>query len=190
MAEMLACKPSRADVEEGATMSDRAAARINLKVLAVGFASMLCIPSADALSGDEVNEQCLANKQMIAGYVAGALDKAAVDSDILFRFYFDTYDVLKTAERIEKDNRTLTKSSLALDGYCIPEAITLEQKQVFIASTLLITRHSGTGTPPNFGRLPQKRHGLANNQATFRDSNLLRFFNPIADTENLIRGAP
>jgi hypothetical protein len=109
-------------------MSDRAAVRISLKILAVGLASMLCISSADALSGDEVSEQCLSNKQMIAGYIAGALDKAAVDSEILFRFYFDTYDVLKTADRIEKDNRTLTKSSLALDGYCIPEAITLEQK--------------------------------------------------------------
>lgn len=109
-------------------MSDRVAVRISLKILAFGLTLMLCMPSADALIGDELIEQCLANKQMIAGYVAGALDKAAVDSDILFRFYFDTHNVLKTAERIEKDNRTLTKSSLALDGYCIREEITLEQK--------------------------------------------------------------
>jgi hypothetical protein len=109
-------------------MSAKTAARICLRILAVSLISMLCIASADALSGAELGEQCLANKQMIAGYVAGALDKAMVDSDILFRFYFDTYDVLKTAERIQKDNRTLTKSSLALDGYCIPGAITLEQK--------------------------------------------------------------
>jgi hypothetical protein len=118
----------KADVEEEATMSCRAAVRTSLKILAVGWTSMLCIASADALSGEQLKEQCLVNKQMIAGYIAGALDKAAVDSDILFRFYFDTYDVLKTAERIEKDNRVLAKSSLALDGYCIPEAITLEQK--------------------------------------------------------------
>lgn len=89
---------------------------------------MLYVSSADALNGERLVEQCLANKLMVAGYVAGASDKASVDSDILVRFYFDTYDVHKTAERIEKDNRTLTRSSLALDGYCIPEAITLEQK--------------------------------------------------------------
>jgi hypothetical protein len=68
------------------------------------------------------------NKQLVAGYLAGALDKAAVDSDILFKFFFETYDVQKSREKIEKDNQTLTRSSLALDGYCIPETTTLEQE--------------------------------------------------------------
>lgn len=89
---------------------------------------MLGTFSAKALSGDELYARCIANRQLVAGYVAGALDKAAVDSDILFKFFFETYDVLKSRERIEKDNQTLVKSSLALDGYCIPEITTLEQK--------------------------------------------------------------
>jgi hypothetical protein len=118
----------KADVEEETTMSCRTTLRISLKMLAVGWAPMLSIASAGALNGEQLIEQCLANKLMVAGYVAGALDKASVDSDILVRFFFDTYDVHKTAERIEKDNRTLTQSSLTLDGYCIPEVITLEQK--------------------------------------------------------------
>jgi hypothetical protein len=102
--------------------------RNSLKVVAVGGALMLGPFSADALSGDELYAQCNANKQLVVGYVAGALDKAAADSDILIKFYFETYDVLKSRERIEKDNQTLTKSSLALDGYCIPETTTLEQE--------------------------------------------------------------
>jgi len=89
---------------------------------------MLGTISAEALSGDELNAQCVASKQLVVGYVAGALDKAAADSDILFKFFFETYDVLKSREKIEKDNQTLVKSSLALDGYCIPETTTLEQK--------------------------------------------------------------
>jgi hypothetical protein len=109
-------------------MSGRIAALICLEILAVILASMLCTVSADALSGKELVEQCLTNKQSIVGYIAGASDKASVDSDILFRFYLDTYDVMKTAERIERDNQTLTRSSLALDGYCIPEAATPEQR--------------------------------------------------------------
>jgi hypothetical protein len=118
----------KADVEEEATMSCKTTVRVSSKLLTVGWAATLSIASANALDGEHIIEQCLANKQMITGYVAGALDKAAVDSDILVRFYFDTYDVLKTAEQIEKDNRTLTQSSLALNGYCIPKVITLEQK--------------------------------------------------------------
>jgi hypothetical protein len=99
-----------------------------LMVVGIGLALMLGVLPAEALSGVELNAQCLANKQLIVGYIAGAFDKATVDSDILFKFFFDTYDTLKSAERIERDNQTLVRSSLALDGYCIPSALTLEQK--------------------------------------------------------------
>jgi hypothetical protein len=89
---------------------------------------MFCVVSADALSGNELFEECIANKPLVVGYVAGISDKAAIDSDILFKFFFDTYDVMKTAEQIQRNNDTLVKSSLALDGYCIPEGTTPFQK--------------------------------------------------------------
>jgi hypothetical protein len=90
-----------------------------------------------AQNGDELNRQCQTNRALIVGYVAGVLDKAAVDSDVLFHFYFDTYEGHKTAERIQRDNKALVASSTAIDGYCIPEGTTVEQKADVFCKYLL-----------------------------------------------------
>jgi hypothetical protein len=96
------------------------------KAFAVGVALMLTLLSADAKTGDELNQQCRSNRDAILGYVAGALDKAAVDSEVLIRLYLDTYDVHKAPEQIERDNGTIVKSHMAID-YCVPKETTIEQ---------------------------------------------------------------
>src|ERR1022692_4941551 len=101
-------------------------ARTFLKAFAVGVALMLTLLSADAKTGSELNQQCRSNRDVILSYIAGALDKAAVDSEVLIRLYLDTYDVHKTPERIERDNRTIVKSHITID-YCVPKEITIEQ---------------------------------------------------------------
>jgi hypothetical protein len=108
-----------------------------MRVFAVSVIFLLSIFGASAQSGNELSQQCQTNKLLIAGYVAGALDKAAVDSDVLIQFFLDTYDVRKTAERIEKDNRTLVASSFAIDGYCVPKETTVEQKAGVFCKYLL-----------------------------------------------------
>jgi hypothetical protein len=93
-----------------------------MKTFAVAVYLLLGVLGARAQSGNELSQQCRTNnKVLVFGYVEGVLDKAAVDSEVLFHFYFDTYDVLKTADRIERDNQALVRSFLAVDGYCVPK---------------------------------------------------------------------
>ena len=64
--------------QKGAMLLDKAMiARNSLKALAVGVVSMLALLSANAKSGGELDQQCRSNRDLILGYVAGALDKAA-----------------------------------------------------------------------------------------------------------------
>jgi hypothetical protein len=65
-------------------------ARNFLKAFAVGMALILTLLPADAKTGDELYRQCRSNRDVILGYIAGALDKAAVDSEVLIRLYLDT----------------------------------------------------------------------------------------------------
>jgi hypothetical protein len=99
---------------------------------------LLGILGARAQSGNELSQQCLTNnKVLVFGYVEGVLDKAVVDSEVLLHFYFDTYDKLKTADRIERDNQVLVRSFLAVDGYCVPKEATFEQKADVFCKYLL-----------------------------------------------------
>lgn len=82
----------------------------------------------EAMSGEDLMGQCGANRSLIAGYVAGAFDKGTVDSDILARFYLDTFDARQVPERIEREKQAFIKSSLAVDGYCIPYETALEER--------------------------------------------------------------
>jgi len=99
-----------------------------MRTFAIAVIFLSGILGVSAQSGDELARQCQTNRVLIVGYVAGVLDKASVDTDVLFHFYFDTYEGGKTAERIESENRALVASSAAIDGYCIPEETTAEQK--------------------------------------------------------------
>jgi Rap1a immunity proteins len=99
-----------------------------MRAFAIAVIFLSGILGVSAQSGDELARLCQTNRVLIVGYVAGVLDKASVDTDILFHFYFDTYEGGKTAERIESENRALVASSAAIDGYCIPEETTAEQK--------------------------------------------------------------
>jgi hypothetical protein len=100
-----------------------------MKTFAAAAFLLLGVLGARAQSGNELSHQCLTNNRgLIFGYIEGVLDKAVVDTDVLFHFYFDTYDGPKTAERIEKDNQAIIHSFLAVDGYCIPKEATFEQK--------------------------------------------------------------
>ena len=109
-----------------------------MKTFAVAAYLLLGVLGARAQSGNELSQQCLTNdKVLVFGYVEGVLDKAVVDSEVLFHFYFDTYDVLKTAERIERDNQALVRSFLAVDGYCVPKEASFEQKTDVFCKYLL-----------------------------------------------------
>ena len=99
-----------------------------MKTISLAVCLLFGALDARAQTGDELSKQCQANRPLVAGYVAGVLDKAALDSDVLFHFYFDTYEIHKAANKIADDNRALAASSVAIDGYCIPEATTPEQK--------------------------------------------------------------
>jgi hypothetical protein len=99
-----------------------------MKTFAVAMHLLLGVLGARAQSGNELSQQCLTNKVLVFGYVEGVLDKAVVDSEVLFHFYFDTYDVLKTTDRIERDNQALVRSFLAVDSYRVPKEATFEQK--------------------------------------------------------------
>jgi hypothetical protein len=109
-----------------------------LKTFAAAAFLFLGVLDARAQSGNELSQQCLTNnRSLIFGYIEGVLDKADVDTDVLFHFYFDTYDGPKTAERIEKDNQAIIRSFLAVDGYCIPKEATFEQKADVFCKYLL-----------------------------------------------------
>ena len=109
-----------------------------MKNLAVAMYLLLGVLSASAQSGNELNQQCLKNnKVLVFGYVEGVLDKAVVDSDVLFHFVFDTYDLHKTADRIAKDYQAIIRSFLAIDGYCVPKEATFEQKADVFCKYLL-----------------------------------------------------
>jgi hypothetical protein len=74
-----------------------------MKTFAVAVYFLLGVLGARAQSGNELSQQCLANdKVLVFGYVEGVLDKAVVDSEVLFHFYSDTYDVLKRPQRGSK----------------------------------------------------------------------------------------
>ena len=109
-----------------------------MKTFAVAAYLLLGVLGARAQSGNELSQQCLTNdKVLVFGYVEGVLDKAVVDSEVLFHFYFDTYEVRKPAERIETDNQALVRSFLAVDGYCVPKEVTFEQKADVFCKYLL-----------------------------------------------------
>jgi hypothetical protein len=116
-----------------------------MKTFAVAVYFLLGVLGARAQSGNELSQQCLTNsKVLVFGYVEGVLDNAVADSEVLFHFYFDTYDVLKTADRIERDNQALVRSFLAVDGYCVPKEATLEQKADVFCKYLLDNRDQRT----------------------------------------------
>jgi hypothetical protein len=98
------------------------------KTFALVVCLLLGVLEARAQTGDELSKLCQTNRPLVVGYVAGVLDKATADSDVLFHFYFDTFEVNKDAAKIANDNRVLIASSDAIDGYCIPRNATLERK--------------------------------------------------------------
>jgi hypothetical protein len=103
-----------------------------MRAVAIVAAFVFGISAAKAQNGDVLSEQCRENRTLVVGYVAGFLDKAAIDSDVLFHFYFDTYGGVKTAATIEKDNGALVVASTAINGYCIPDGTTVsEEAHVF-----------------------------------------------------------
>jgi Rap1a immunity proteins len=83
--------------------------------------------SAQTYSANELNQYCHSNKAFVVGYVAGVLDKAEIDSKVLIDFYLQTYDVSKTAERIEKDKKKIVESFDAIDE-CPSMETPIEQK--------------------------------------------------------------
>lgn len=99
------------------------------KAFGVAVVLMLNAAAADAefYSGYELSQYCQTNKALVFGYIAGAMDKATIDSDILYRFYFSIYDPLKMPEKIQMDGRTLGEASLAIDGYCVPATVTIPE---------------------------------------------------------------
>jgi Rap1a immunity proteins len=109
-----------------------------MKTFSVAIFLLLTGFGAKAQNESELSQQCLTNsKASIVGYVEGVLDKAHVDSEVLFHFYFDTYDVHKTIDSIEKDNQALVRSFLTVDGYCLPKDVTFEQKADVFCKYLL-----------------------------------------------------
>jgi hypothetical protein len=106
------------------------------------FVAMMClllsVLAARAQSGNELHQQCLTNsKALVFGYIKGVLDKADVDTEVLFHFYFDTYDEPKTIERIERDNQAIIRTFFLVNGYCVPEEATVEQKADVFCKYLL-----------------------------------------------------
>lgn len=85
-----------------------------------GLCLMVSQATVEAMTGEDLVAQCGTNRSLIAGYVAGSYDTGVVDSDVLVRFYFDTFDARQAPERLERDKRAYIKSSLAIDSYCIP----------------------------------------------------------------------
>lgn len=108
-----------------------------MRIFAVAVCFLLGILAASAQTGDELSQQCHSNRAFVLGFVEGVLDKAALDSDVLFHFVFDTYDVHKSADRIEKDNQALVRSFFAIDGYCPQKETTSEQKAEVFCKYLL-----------------------------------------------------
>ena len=85
------------------------------------------LASAQRFGGYEINQSCQTNSPLVSGYVAGAMDKAALDSDILYRFYFVIYDQHHTLAKVQTDGEALGEASRALDGYCVPSTVTVPQ---------------------------------------------------------------